>query len=157
MTHDTDDSTDADRSTEEPEHEPRVMHVRSDRNRDAIEERLAAIDQGDPEAVESLDPYVATVVHDPDDLHRITRPTNLELLRTIATHEPDSIRETARLVDRDVSQVHANLTELEEAGLVRFERDGQSKRPVVWYDEISLEIELRDESTGEPVDSAEPA
>ncbi|WP_178915684.1 hypothetical protein [Natronomonas gomsonensis] len=72
----------------------------------------------------------------------ICRPTTIELLRTIAREEPSSIRETARLVDRDVRQVHDNLWTLGGEGLVEFERDGRAHRPVVDYDEIELEIGL---------------
>jgi predicted transcriptional regulator len=63
-------------------------------------------------------------------------------LRAIVQHSPDSIRETARLVDRDVSQVHRNLTELEELHLVELVTDGQSKRPSVWYEAIDIDLPL---------------
>ena len=72
----------------------------------------------------------------------MTRPTNLELLRTIASAEPDGIRDLARLVDRDVRQVHRNLNELESLGLIELEDTGQSKRPTVWYDSISVDLPL---------------
>jgi predicted transcriptional regulator len=70
------------------------------------------------------------------------------LLRTIARENPAGIRETARLVERDVRQVHRNLTELEALGLIDFETDGQSKRPTVWYDTIEVDLPLLD-SDGE--------
>lgn len=124
----TDDTTDGDR----------VMHIRFQQgNEEAVEERLAALDRG-----ETPEPYFERVYHDVDDLHRVTRPKNLELLQTIVREEPASIRETARLVDRDVRQVHRNLEELESLGLVEFEDDGRSKRPSVWYDEINVELPL---------------
>ena len=45
-------------------------------------------------------------------------------------------------------QVHRNLKELEDLGLVEFEDDGRSKRPSVWYDEIAVELPLvSDEDT----------
>lgn len=124
----TDDSTETER----------VLHIRFERsNTERIEETLRALDAGeDPEA------YFECTFHDPDQLHQVTRPRNLELLRTIAQHAPDGIRETARLVDRDVSQVHRNLGELAELGLIEFEEDGQSKRPTVWYDAIEVELPL---------------
>jgi predicted transcriptional regulator len=122
----------------------RVLHVRFERsNSDRIEETLRAIDAG-----ERSEPYFECTFHDADQLHRVTRPKNLELLRTIAREEPGGIRETARLVDRDVRQVHRNLTELEELGLIDFETDGQSKRPTVWYDTIEVDLPLHD-SDGE--------
>ncbi|WP_423745090.1 winged helix-turn-helix transcriptional regulator (plasmid) [Haladaptatus sp. SPP-AMP-3] len=118
--------------------DPRIMHIRfQESNLDHVTETLDALDQG-----ESPEPFFERVYNDVENLHRVTRPKNLELLRTIARNSPASIRETARLVGRDVRQVHDNLEELEQLGLVRFEADGRSKRPVVWYDEIAVELEL---------------
>jgi predicted transcriptional regulator len=122
----------------------RVLHIRFERSdSDRIEETLRTIDDG-----ERPDPYFEVTFHDADQLHRVTRPKNLELLRTIAREEPSGIRETARLVERDVRQVHRNLTELEELGLIDFETDGQSKRPTVWYDALEVDLPLL-ESGGE--------
>lgn len=116
----------------------RIMHIRFRQgNEEEVEERLRALDRG-----ETPEPYFERVYHDVDDLHRVTRPKNLELLRAIVREEPASIRETARLVDRDVRQVHRNLEELESLGLVEFEDDGRSKRPTVWYDELNVELPL---------------
>ena len=121
----------------------RVLHIRfkrSDTSR--IEETLRALDAG-----EDTEPYFECTFHDLDQLHQVTRPTNLALLRTIAREEPSGIREVARLVDRDVRQVHRNLSELEELGLIEFEQDGQSKRPSVWYDSIAVDLPLLDSET----------
>lgn len=102
-----------------------------------IEQALAAIDRG-----ETPKPHLEIVYHDPEDLHRVTRPEFLQLLRAIVQHDPDSIRETARLVERDVSQVHRNLTELAELHLVELVDNGQSKRPLVWYEAIDIDLPL---------------
>nr|WP_303647888.1 transcriptional regulator [Haloarchaeobius amylolyticus] len=102
-----------------------------------MEEALAALDRG-----ETPDPQFEVVFHDPGDVHLVTRPKSLELLRAIVQHEPASIRETARLVDRDVSQVHRNLTELEALHLVELVDEGNAKRPVVWYDAIDIDLPL---------------
>lgn len=116
----------------------RTLHIRFREGReDAIEEALAALDRG-----ETPGPHFEVVYHDPADVHRVTRPKSLELLRAIVQHEPGSIRETARLVDRDVSQVHRNLTELEDLHLVDLVEDGHAKRPVVWYDAIDIDLPL---------------
>jgi len=116
----------------------RTLHIRfREGSDDDIEDALAALDRG-----ETPDPHFEVVYHDPADVHRVTRPKSLELLRAIVQHEPESIRETARLVDRDVSQVHRNLKELEELHLVDLTNDGQSKRPSVWYDAIDIDLPL---------------
>jgi len=116
----------------------RTLHIRfRKKNDDALEEALAALDRGD-----TPEPHLEVVYHDPADIHRVTRPKSLELLRAIVQHGPESIRETARLVERDVSQVHRNLTELAELHLVELTDDGQSKRPSVWYDAIDIDLPL---------------
>ena len=88
----------------------------------------------------------------PDEqaLSRVFSAKNLELIRTIAEHEPGSMRETARLVDRGIKEVSQNLNELERLGLVEFEQDGRSKRPHVWYDEIDVVIEMPIDQADEP-------
>jgi predicted transcriptional regulator len=55
------------------------------------------------------------------------------LLRIIRDEEPASIRETARLVDRDKKNVHEELTTLEALGVIRFDEDGRAKKPVFPY------------------------
>lgn len=60
------------------------------------------------------------------------------LLRIIRDEDPTSIRETARLVGRDVKNVHEELTQLEAMGVIRLDEDGQSKRPVFPYDELAI-------------------
>ena len=102
------------------------------------------------------EPHFECVFHDIEQLHRVTRPKNLhlQLLRAIVREQPDSMRATARLVDRDVRQVHRNLNELESLGLIELETSGRSKRPTVWYDSISVDLPLdvptssRSRSTG---------
>jgi len=116
----------------------RTLHIRfKEGSDDDLEDALAALDRG-----ETPEPHLEVVYHDPADVHRVTRPKSLELLRAIVQHDPASIRETARLVERDVSQVHRNLTELEELHLVELVDDGQSKRPSVWYDAIDIDLPL---------------
>lgn len=69
--------------------------------------------------------------------------TNIALLQAIAREQPESIRELARLVERDVSPVHRDLDRLEDYGLVAFEQGvGWAKRPVVPYDEIDISVPL---------------
>jgi predicted transcriptional regulator len=118
--------------------ETRTLHVRfRERSDREVGDALAALDRG-----EDVEPHFEVVFHDPEDIHRVTRPKNLELLRAIVQHEPESIRETARLVGRDVKQVHRNLTELAELHLIDLVDDGRSKRPEVWYDAIDIDLPL---------------
>ncbi|KYH23758.1 hypothetical protein HAPAU_38370 [Halalkalicoccus paucihalophilus] len=122
----------------ETEPDERVLHVRfKQSDTEAVEAALAALDQG-----KTPEPHLEVVFHDPAQLHQITRPKNLELLQAIASERPESIRETARIVGRDVRQVHRNLNELESLGLIDLDTVGQSKRPEVWYDSISVDLSL---------------
>jgi predicted transcriptional regulator len=90
------------------------------------------------------------------ELNRLLSPKNLELLETIANHEPDSIRESADLVDRDYKQVHRNLTELEDIGVIEFEESGpgQPKKPLLAFDGLEIDIPFSD--TDGSVDKAAP-
>lgn len=83
-----------------------------------------------------------------EELQRLLSPKNVELLETIRTVEPDSIRELARLVERDVSRVHDNVTELARLGVVELVQDGRAKRPVVGYDHIEVEVPIGPGSDG---------
>jgi predicted transcriptional regulator len=76
------------------------------------------------------------------ELQRLLSPSNLELLKTIRSHEPDSVRAASDLVDRDFKQVHRNLTELDALNVIDLHKEGRSKRPVVRFDEIDIELSL---------------
>ena len=126
----------------------RTLHVRvgTDVDRNDLEERLAAIDAG-----EDVEPRPSILsVEDVETLGRIFRATNLRLLQAIAEHDPESIRALARAVDRHPPEVLENVTELENYGLIELREEGRSKRPVLCYDEIDIDIPL-----GPVVDEAE--
>ncbi|MCU4744487.1 hypothetical protein [Natronoglomus mannanivorans] len=78
-------------------------------------------------------------------LGEIFNERTYKLLRVIREESPTSIRETARLVDRDKKNVHAELTKLEALGVIRFEDDGHAKRPVFPYDNLFI-TPFRDDS-----------
>jgi len=86
------------------------------------------------------------------ELSRLLSPKNLELLDAISEHEPGSIREAAALVERDYKQVHRNLTELEDIGVIEFEGGGpgRAKKPTLAYDGLEIDIPFvgSDESVG---------
>jgi len=120
----------------------RTLHVTvgTDTAKSDLDDRLAAID-ADTEVAEANS---TLTVESLDTYSRVFRGTNLELLEAINTHEPESIRELARAVDRHPPEVLENITELENYGLVELIEEGRSKRPVVWYDEINVEMPLGD-------------
>lgn len=76
-------------------------------------------------------------------------PHAVELLETIRARMPGSIRETARHVDRNVSNVHAELTELARLGVIDLVEENGAKRPRFPYDLLVLEPPL----AAEPADA----
>ncbi len=78
-----------------------------------------------------------------DDLYEHLSPLRLELIQAIVENEPSSIRDAARAVDRDVSDVHADLQRLEMLDIVAFEDGGRggAKVPIVPYERIEMHID----------------
>ena len=76
------------------------------------------------------------------ELSRLLSPKNLELLETTSEHQPESIREAAGLVERDYKQVHRNLSELEDVGVIELEGggSGRAKAPKPAYDGLEIDI-----------------
>jgi predicted transcriptional regulator len=75
-----------------------------------------------------------------DDLMETLTPRVLDLIEAIRRENPISINETARVVDRDVKNVHEELSRLAQLGIILFEQDGQRKRPVVWFDDLVITL-----------------
>lgn len=125
-------------NTPTPTHRTLTVRVASPSDAfDELEERFAALDRG-----EEIDPLYRVTFQREEDLQRLLSPKNIQLLRTIARESPDSIRALARGVDRDIRQVHDNLSELEAYGLVEIEDAGRSKRPSVWYTDIEINVPI---------------
>jgi len=112
-----------------------VTVTSSEEFHDAVADGIAGLERGD--AVESP-PTLS--FHSYDDLMRTLTPRVLDLIEAIRRAEPASINETARVVDRDVKNVHEELSRLARLGIVFFEEDGQRKRPVVWFDELVITL-----------------
>jgi predicted transcriptional regulator len=78
-----------------------------------------------------------------DDLVESLTPLRLELVQAIAEHAPESMRAAARLVDRDVSDVHSDLKRLETLGVLELKEGGPggAMQPVVPFDRIEMHID----------------
>jgi predicted transcriptional regulator len=78
-----------------------------------------------------------------DDFVDNLTPLRLELIRAIAAETPESMREAARLVDRDVSDVHSDLKQLDVLGILTLEEGGPSGaiQPIVPFDRIEVHID----------------
>lgn len=105
------------------------------RSREAMAQALSG-DHSDENAPRRL------TFEDTDELARVFSPRSIDLLRALVREEPGSMREAARLVDRDIKSVSRNLEQLAEYDVVEFVEEGQSKRPVVPYDDIRIDLGL---------------
>ena len=78
-----------------------------------------------------------------DDFVDSLTPLRLALIRAIAEKAPESMREAARLVERDVSDVHSDLKQLEVLGILTLEAGGPSGaiQPIVPFDRIEVHID----------------
>jgi predicted transcriptional regulator len=117
-----------------------TLHITIESTSEFFDEALAdlrAVEQGD-----SLEDRYVLSLPDHEALERVMSAKNLELLQHIVTNEPESIRDLARAVDRDIKNVSTALNRLEELGVVEFESTGRAKRPTVWYDEVTVDIPL---------------
>ncbi len=75
----------------------------------------------------------------PDKL--VLGKSEMEILNSIKHGKPQSIRELARLINKDVSTIHPKIKELEEEGLLTLEEGSKNRKiPVLTYDEIKIEV-----------------
>ena len=81
-----------------------------------------------------------------DDLMNTLTPRVLDLIEVVRKEAPESINEAARVADRDVKNVHEELSELARLGIIYFEEVGQRKRPVVWFDELVIQLPFGSDS-----------
>ena len=109
----------------------KITFKRQEQHRDAARERLERAEAGERgDAIEQGARFVLNF-ETYDDIARLMRTSNLELIEAIVADQPDSIRATAAAVNRDYREVHRNLEELEDLGVIEFEAAGQGKRPVL--------------------------
>lgn len=107
----------------------KITFKQLDDHRNAAQERLRRAEDGD--SGEEIEQDVRQIINfeEFDDIDRLMRRSNLELIEEIVEQQPSSIREAAADVDRDYREVHRNLKELEELGVVEFDEDGRRKTP----------------------------
>ena len=75
-----------------------------------------------------------------NDFLKVFTPERLNLLKAIASVRPSSVRELARMVGRDVKNVHGDLQLLYSHGLIELEENGSRKVPVVPYRKLRIEF-----------------
>lgn len=131
----------------DPDEYPSVLQITSDSDEAHRQDALDRLDRW--EAGEEV-PHVLNF-QNPSDLRALLTDRRVEMLRSVMTERPDSIRQLAERLDRDVKTVHDDLQVLAEYDIVHFEQSGRAKQPFVPYDSIEVSLEIS------PLDSADDA
>lgn len=120
-----------------------TLHITVGDREQFREDVLAFVEDADAGDLEDGDDRAVLQFGSYDDLVDSLTPLRLELAQTIAKHHPESMREAARLVERDVSDVHADLKHLEVLGILELEEGGPggAMRPIVPFDRIEMHID----------------
>jgi predicted transcriptional regulator len=134
----------------DPTEYPSVLRVTSDSEQAHRQDALERLDRW--QAGEKV-PHVINF-QNPSDLRALLTDRRVELLQSIMTERPDSIRRLAERLDRDIKSVHDDLQILADYDIVYFEQDGRAKRPFVPYDTIEISLEI---SAPGSADDAAPA
>lgn len=125
------------------EHTLKITFKQAGEHRDAARERLRRAEAGATgEAIEQDVRFVLNF-EEFDDIARLMRTSNLELIEAIVSEGPTSISQLAAIVDRDYRDVHRNLEELESLGVIEFEADGQRKKPILREGAETIDFSIR--------------
>ena len=125
------------------EHTLKITFQQADNHRQAARKRLQRAEAG--EAGETIEQDVRSMLNfeEFDDIARLMRTANLELIEAIVSEEPESIRQLAEIVDRDYREVYRNLHELESLGVIEFEEDGSRKTPILRGGVANIDFSIR--------------
>ena len=83
------------------------------------------------------------------DVRKLLTDCRVELMRSIMTAAPDSISDLADRLGRNYSDVHGDVQVLADHHIVYFDTDGRTKRPVIPYDRVRVDIEVVGDSRTE--------
>lgn len=121
----------------------KITFKQQDQHREAARERLERAEAGERgDSIEQDSRFILNF-ETYDDVARLMRTLNLELIEAIVEHQPDSIRDAAATVDRDYREVHRNLKELEDLGVIEFETAGQAKKPVLRAGAENIDVSIQ--------------
>lgn len=120
-----------------------TLHITVGDRAQVREETLQFIQNEEADALDADDGRAVLQFGTYDDLVDNLTPLRLELVEAIAGERPASMREAARLVDRDVSDVHTDLKQLDVLGIIELEEGGPGGaiQPVVPFDRIEMHID----------------
>jgi predicted transcriptional regulator len=120
-----------------------TLHITVGDREQLRQDTLQFVQDSDADDLDSQDGKATLQFGTYDDFVDSLTPLRLELIRAIAEETPESMREAARLVDRDVSDVHSDLKQLDVLGILTLEAGGPSGaiQPVVPFDRIEVHID----------------
>ncbi|GGJ17850.1 hypothetical protein GCM10008995_29440 [Halobellus salinus] len=120
-----------------------TLHIAVGDREQLREDTLQFVQAAESDGFDDEDGKVTLQFGSYDDLVESLTPLRLELIQAIAEHTPESMREAARLVDRDVSDVHSDLKQLEVLGILELEEGGPggAMQPIVPFDRIEMHID----------------
>jgi len=119
-----------------------TLHITVGDREQLREDALQVVQDAEADNVGDQDGQATLQFGTYDDFVDSLTPLRLNLVQAIAEGAPESMREAARLVDRDVSDVHSDLKQLEVLGILTLEEGGPSGaiQPVVPFDRIEVHI-----------------
>lgn len=88
-----------------------------------------------------------------ETLYRTFTPEATHLLGVVRAQKPQSIRAAARLVERNVSNVHRELTAFARLGVIDLVESDGAKRPVFPYDRLLIDPSISPTTTSRPDDA----
>jgi len=69
----------------------------------------------------------------------VLTPKRRELVEELRRNPPKSVRQLARTLNRDKSQVSRDLAALAEHGIIQYEEEGRAKKPRLTQDHLVVE------------------
>lgn len=128
-----------------------TLHITVGNREQLREDTLGFVRDAEAGAISETDERAVLQFGTYDDLVDNLTPQRLELTQAIVEHQPTSMREVARLVDRDISDVHADLKRLEVLGILEFKQGGASgaMQPIVPFEKIEMHIDYPLIDTGD--------
>lgn len=121
----------------------KITFKQRDDHRDAARDRLRRAEAGDRGEAIAQDVRFVLNFETFEDIDHLMRTSSLELIEAIVSDRPESIRETAAIVDRDYRDVHRNLQELQSLGVIEFETSGQRRRPILRAGAETIDFSIR--------------
>lgn len=120
-----------------------TLHITVDDRAQLREDTLEFVRAAEADELDADDEKAILQFGSYEDLVDSLTPLRLQLIQVVAEDAPESMRETARLADRDVSDVHEDLKHLEVLGILDLEDGGPggAMQPVVPFDRIEMHID----------------